>query len=67
LEMSRTERRERMQRMRRQVMEYNIYMWAANILGDLRELRLGPAETFAPDPMAPSVMRVEEIPAEKLA
>ena len=37
LEMSREERRERMQRMRRQVMEYNIYMWAANILGDLRE------------------------------
>ena len=42
LEMSREERRERMQRMRRQVMEYNIYMWAAKVLGDLRELRLKP-------------------------
>jgi len=67
LEMSRAERRERMQRMRRQVMEYNIYMWAANVLGDLRELRLESAETFAPDPVAPSIVREEEIPAEKLA
>jgi trehalose-6-phosphate synthase len=29
-----------MRRMRRQVMEHNIYRWAANVLGDLRELRL---------------------------
>jgi trehalose 6-phosphate synthase len=67
LDMGRAERRERMQRMRRQVMEYNIYMWAANVLGDLRELRLEPAETFAPDPVSPSVVREEAIPAEKLA
>lgn len=40
LEMNRADRRLRMQRMRRQVMEHNIYMWAANVLGDLRELRL---------------------------
>jgi trehalose 6-phosphate synthase len=40
LEMSRAERRQRMQRMRRQVMEHNIYLWAASVLGDLRELRL---------------------------
>ncbi len=40
LQMSRSERRERMRRMRRQVMEHNIYLWAANILGDLRELRM---------------------------
>ena len=38
--MNRDERRQRMQRMRRQVMEHNIYRWAANVLGDLRELRL---------------------------
>jgi alpha,alpha-trehalose-phosphate synthase [UDP-forming] len=40
LEMSRADRRQRMQRMRRQVMEHNIYLWAASVLGDLRELRL---------------------------
>ena len=67
LEMSRAERRERMQRMRRQVMEYNIYMWAANILGDLRELRLEPAEGTAPDRVAPFAVREAEIPDEKLA
>jgi alpha,alpha-trehalose-phosphate synthase [UDP-forming] len=40
LQMSLPERRERMRRMRRHVMEHNIYLWAANILGDLRELRI---------------------------
>jgi len=40
LEMGYGERRMRMQRMRRQVMEHNVYRWAANVLGDLRELRL---------------------------
>ena len=44
LEMGTDERRERMQGMRRQVLEHNIYMWAARVLGDLRELRLEPAE-----------------------
>ena len=29
-----------MQRMRRQVMEHNVYRWAASVLGDLRELRI---------------------------
>lgn len=43
LEMSPHERRDRMQRMRRQVIEQNIYMWAAKVMGDLRELRLEPA------------------------
>jgi trehalose-6-phosphate synthase len=38
--MDRAERRDRMQRMRRQVMENNIYRWAANVLGALREIRL---------------------------
>jgi alpha,alpha-trehalose-phosphate synthase [UDP-forming] len=82
LEMSRAERRERMQTMRRQVMEYNIYMWAANILGDLRGLRLEPVEAIAPDRIAPdrimsdriasdrvapSASFEEDVPAEKLA
>jgi len=40
LEMDRTERRMRMKRMRRHVMDHNIYRWAASILGDLRELRM---------------------------
>jgi trehalose 6-phosphate synthase len=44
LEMSEADRRQRMQRMRRQVMEHNIYLWAASVLGDLRELRLDDVE-----------------------
>ncbi len=40
LEMDRTERRARMQRMRRHVMDHNIYRWAGSILGDLSELRM---------------------------
>jgi trehalose 6-phosphate synthase len=44
LEMGYGERRMRMQRMRRQVMEHNVYRWAASVLGDLRELRLENAE-----------------------
>ncbi len=40
LDMPREERRVRMQEMRRQVMEYNIYRWAAMVLGDLRDVRL---------------------------
>ncbi len=44
LEMNATDRRLRMQRMRRQVMEHNVYRWAANVLGDLRELRIETAE-----------------------
>jgi trehalose 6-phosphate synthase len=45
LELSRDEVRQRMRRMRRQVMEHNIYRWAASVLGDLRELRIEQAET----------------------
>ncbi len=44
LEMRRDERRVRMQRMRRHVMEHNIYHWAASVLGDLRELRIDTME-----------------------
>ena len=40
LEMGRDERRERMQQMRRQVMENNIYHWAASVLDALRRIRL---------------------------
>jgi trehalose 6-phosphate synthase len=40
LEMNATDRRIRMQRLRRQVMEHNVYRWAANVLGDLREVRI---------------------------
>ena len=47
LEMPRAECRERMQRMRRQVMEHNIYRWAASVLGDLREIRIENRE-YAP-------------------
>ena len=45
LDMDRAERRQRMQQMRRQVMEHNIYGWAASVLGDLRDVRLENAET----------------------
>ncbi len=67
LEMSPAERHERMQRMRRQVMEQNIYMWAAKVLGDLRELRLETAEGTELSRVAPSSVRSTEIPVEKLA
>jgi alpha,alpha-trehalose-phosphate synthase [UDP-forming] len=40
LDMPREERRSRMQQMRKQVMEHNIYRWAAMVLGDLRDVRL---------------------------
>jgi alpha,alpha-trehalose-phosphate synthase [UDP-forming] len=40
LEMDSSERTMRMQRMRSYIMDHNIYGWAANILGDLRDLRM---------------------------
>ena len=55
--MPRDERRVRMQEMRRQVMEHNIYRWAAMVLGDLRDVRLenpDAAEAYAgsnPEPI----------------
>ena len=54
-----------MQRMRRQIMEHNIYRWAASVLGDLRELRLEPAEAIAPDRVAPSAVREADVPVGK--
>lgn len=70
LEMNPADRRLRMRRMRRQVMEYNIYRWAARVLGDLRELRLEYEEPPAPlraEPSPESPGPAQEIPEEKLA
>jgi trehalose-6-phosphate synthase len=64
LEMLAAERQERMRRMRRQVMEYNIYLWAAKALGDLREVRLDDADTGK---LAPTLVTMPEVAAEKLA
>ncbi len=52
LNMDREERRLRMQHMRRQVMEHNIYRWAANVLGAVREIRLERAGNVQ-EPVAP--------------
>jgi trehalose-6-phosphate synthase len=52
LEMGFGERRMRMQRLRRQVIDHNVYRWAADILGDLREVRLENAEMMIrPEPV----------------
>jgi trehalose 6-phosphate synthase len=66
LEMTREERRLRMQRMRRQVMEHNIYRWAAKVLGDVRELRLESSEGVGVDYTGPTVVTVPEDEDEKL-
>jgi len=44
LEMEYDERKYRMGRMRQQVMENNVYRWAASVLGDLRDLHIEIAE-----------------------
>jgi len=44
LEMQSDEKQMRMQRMRRQVRENNIYRWAGNLIGELCEVRLDTAE-----------------------
>jgi trehalose 6-phosphate synthase len=44
LEMQPDEKQTRMQRMRRQVRENNIYRWAGNLIGELCEVRLDTAE-----------------------
>ncbi|MDR3738660.1 MAG: trehalose-6-phosphate synthase [Terracidiphilus sp.] len=64
LEMDREERRERMQRMRRQVMEHNIYRWAANVLRDVREIRI---EDLVPEAMGPASITAGETQQRKLA
>src|ERR1700679_493918 len=44
LGMATQEKRERMRRMRRQVRHYNIYRWAANLIGAASEIRLDPIQ-----------------------
>jgi trehalose 6-phosphate synthase len=44
LEMQPDEKQMRMQRMRRQVRENNIYRWAGSLIGELCEVRLDTAE-----------------------
>ncbi len=44
LEMAPQEKRERMRRMRRVVKHYNIYRWAANLIGAASEIRLDPIQ-----------------------
>jgi trehalose 6-phosphate synthase len=52
-----------MQRMRRHVTEHNVYRWAANVLGDLRELRIEGVEV-RPEPV---LAQRAEGPRRKLA
>ena len=69
LEMNRAERQQRMYRMRRQVMEHNIYLWAASVLGDLRELRLDDSENIEPGhpPAIANGESVERVAASPVA
>ncbi|MGA2049449.1 MAG: trehalose-6-phosphate synthase [Terracidiphilus sp.] len=67
LEMSRGERRKRMQRMRRHVMEHNVYRWAASILGDLRELRMENSSREDPGPVGPESISAHRGLHRKLA
>lgn len=67
LNMDREERRLRMQHMRRQVMEHNIYRWAASVIGALREIRVERSGGVQ-EPMAPgTVTGGQETPERKLA
>jgi alpha,alpha-trehalose-phosphate synthase [UDP-forming] len=67
LDMDRNERRTRMLHMRRQVMEHNIYRWAASVLGALREIRIE-KPTGGPEAIAPvSVPLTQETAQRKLA
>jgi trehalose 6-phosphate synthase len=66
LDMPRDERRVRMQEMRKQVTEHNIYRWAAMVLGDLRDVRLessDPAESY----VGPTVEPIPIDPYRKMA
>jgi len=67
LEMNREERRQRMRRMRRQVMEHNIYRWAASVLGDLGELRLEGVEGAEMHRAAPMSVPAGDVADKKLA
>jgi alpha,alpha-trehalose-phosphate synthase [UDP-forming] len=67
LDMDRGERRTRMQHMRRQVMEHNIYRWAANVLGALREIRLEKTAAIVESIVPVSVSSGQESAQRKLA
>jgi len=67
LEMSRAERRARMQRMRRHLMEHNVYHWAANILADLRELRIEIPEYGERSPVRAEAIGAGDAAHRKLA
>lgn len=67
LEMGPAERRLRMERMRRQVMEHNVYRWAANVLGDLRELRIDSLENLSSTRPEPILVQRAEGPHRKRA
>jgi len=56
-----------MQHMRRHVMEYNVYRWAASILGDLRDLRISNGETPESRRNQPAAVLVESAARRKLA
>jgi trehalose 6-phosphate synthase len=43
LEMAPEEKQERMRRMRKMVREHNVYRWAANLIGELCDVRLDAA------------------------
>jgi len=47
LEMSASEIERRMQALRRTVREHNIYRWAANLISELSEIRMGPPHSAA--------------------
>ena len=67
LEMPAPERRTRMQRMRRQVMEHNVYRWAASVLGDLRELHIEILENAASGRPEPQLVHSKDGPHRKWA
>jgi trehalose 6-phosphate synthase len=67
LEMSRAERRARMQRMRRHLVDHNVYHWAANILGDLHELRIETPEYGERSPGRPEMIGAADGAHRKLA
>jgi trehalose-6-phosphate synthase len=65
--MNRGQRRQRMRRMRRQVMEHNIYRWAASVLGDLRDLRMEGGEGVEMHRAAPVSVPSATLADERLA
>ncbi len=67
LEMEYMERRQRMGRMRRHVMEHNVYRWAASVLGDLRDLHIETAESISGVRHEPAVVRAHDEPRRKSA